>query len=331
MQHLSFHPQYHPFLDALLAAVLLMVLGPTRSFFIQALADFGLVLGRKPSSTSYLLAHLKQRIDADTASGYLRGLPLTFCLPILLVIFAAIWACLTPIDISITARGIVRPGDGLYRIIAEVGGRISQLYVHEGSKIHRGDILIQLDARDLLLRKAALERRIHFTELRLGDLGANTSIRTELSSLYREFEQTRLDLSRLTITSPTDGKIISLPSLQSGELLSPGTAIAALAPGSKPLHIESWLSSSDRPFVSAGQTVRLQRDADLSWLQGSVDSIGPNTSFGAYRILITASVSPELRAGMTFQAYFTIHHERMLWVFFQKVRRGFEAHVAISK
>jgi ABC-type bacteriocin transporter len=94
-------PHSRLFLDALLAAVLMTILGLTSSFFIQALVDFVFVLGRKPALNwlglgmllvtmaragflglrSYLLAHLSQRIDAETVLGYHRhllGLPLTF-------------------------------------------------------------------------------------------------------------------------------------------------------------------------------------------------------------------------------------------------------------
>jgi ATP-binding cassette subfamily B protein len=76
-------------------------LGLTSSFFIQALVDFVFVLGRIPALNwlglgmllvslarvsflglrSYPLAHLNQRVDAETMHGYHRhllGLPLTF-------------------------------------------------------------------------------------------------------------------------------------------------------------------------------------------------------------------------------------------------------------
>ena len=94
-------PHSHLFLDALIAAVLMTILGLTSSFFIQALVDFVFVLGRKPALNwlglgmllvmlaragflglrSHLLAHLSRRIDAETVLGYHRhllGLPLTF-------------------------------------------------------------------------------------------------------------------------------------------------------------------------------------------------------------------------------------------------------------
>jgi multidrug resistance efflux pump len=87
-----------------------------------------------------------------------------------LVLAAAAWAYFTPIDISVQARGIVRPEGDPIRLVSEAGGRIRDIYVHEASEVHQGDPLIQLDTRDLILKERSLETRIHFTELRLDDL-----------------------------------------------------------------------------------------------------------------------------------------------------------------
>ena len=87
-------------LDAYIAAVLLTILGLTSAFFIQTLVDSVLVLGRKPALNwlglgmllvtlaragffglrSHLVAHLSQRIEAETMPGLhcdLPGLPFT--------------------------------------------------------------------------------------------------------------------------------------------------------------------------------------------------------------------------------------------------------------
>ena len=89
------------FLDALIAAVLMTILGLTSSFFIQVLVDFVFLVGAEPALNwlgigmflvltartvflglrSYLLAHLSHRIDADIVLTYhhhLLGLPLDF-------------------------------------------------------------------------------------------------------------------------------------------------------------------------------------------------------------------------------------------------------------
>ena len=87
-----------------------------------------------------------------------------------IIVVAIVWAYLTPIDISVRARGIVRPEGEPVRIISEVGGRIHQVHVKEGDHVHAGDSLVQLDTRDLSLKQHSLETRIHFTELHLADL-----------------------------------------------------------------------------------------------------------------------------------------------------------------
>ena len=89
------------FLDALLAAVLMTILGLASAFFIQVLVDFVFLVGAEPTLNwlglgmllvlgarvafhglrAYLLAHLSHRIDADIVLGYhhhVLGLPLDF-------------------------------------------------------------------------------------------------------------------------------------------------------------------------------------------------------------------------------------------------------------
>jgi multidrug resistance efflux pump len=87
-----------------------------------------------------------------------------------LVLAAAAWAYLTPIDVSVRSRGIVRPEGDPIQIATEAGGRIRDIRVKEGMLVRQGDALLQLDERDLQLKRSGLEARIHFTELRLSDL-----------------------------------------------------------------------------------------------------------------------------------------------------------------
>ena len=100
-----------------------------------------------------------------------------------LTIVAVAWAYFTPIDISVRARGIVRPEGDPIRIISEAGGRITKVCVAEGSIVEAGDTLIQLDTHDLLMKKRGLETRIHFTEVRLADLQRQLS---DASSIEQE-------------------------------------------------------------------------------------------------------------------------------------------------
>ena len=361
------------------------------------------------------------------ASSHPSGSKALYLLAVL-VIAAAAWAYRTPMDISVQARGIVRPEGDPVRVVSEAGGRIRAVHVTEGSRVRLGDPLVQLDTRDLELKKRALETRIHFTEIRLADLqrqlddataieaqsgsveafdrdtaqrharsalenaqlrftrtqllldqglvarqvyddartalaqaeaeesrlsgkslelkraqaeahirdliAGSTPLRSDLAVLYHELEQCRMDMDRLTITSPLDGQITSLASLHAGEILSPAAAIAAIAPESGSLIVESWLPTPDRAFVVPGQSVRLQADTFLpdqySAIDGTVLSISPDARFneslaGAFRVSIApAPDSPELHMGMTFAVHFITRQERLLWLLFHKIKRSFE-------
>jgi multidrug resistance efflux pump len=96
------------------------------------------------------------------------------------VLLALWWSYVTPIDISVRARGIVRPEGDPIRVIAETGGRIEEVCVVEGQLVHTGDAVLQLDKNDLLLKRSSLETRIHFTELRLADLERQLSDETAI-------------------------------------------------------------------------------------------------------------------------------------------------------
>src|SRR5262249_5343134 len=109
-------------------------------------------------------------------------------------------------------------------IVIEVAGRVQNVYVKEASEVRAGDLLVQLDSRSLLLKKRALESQVHAAELRVS--GGHYLV----SNLYRELEQVRLDLGRLTITCPLDGKITHLLPLAPGDTLPARTAIAVIFP-----------------------------------------------------------------------------------------------------
>jgi len=98
----------------------------------------------------------------------------------------------------------------------EVNGRVKSANIHEGSHVHRGDVLVQLETRQLLSRKHDLERRIHYAE----------DHHVTAANLYRELEQTRLAIGRHTITSPGEGQIIFVRPIEAGDVVRRGNAIA---------------------------------------------------------------------------------------------------------
>jgi multidrug resistance efflux pump len=120
-----------------------------------------------------------------------------------LVVAGIAWAWLTPIDISVTSRGIVRPEGDPIKIVSEVSGRIASLSVQEGDLVHAGDPLVQLDTHEILVKQRALKSRIHFTELRLADIQRQLDDATAideqsaaLESLDRTTAESNLEFAR---------------------------------------------------------------------------------------------------------------------------------------
>lgn len=65
---------------------------------------------------------------------------------LLLVIAAALfWAYFTKIDITAKGIGVVRPEGDVTKIQAEAGGRIVELFVEEGDKVEKGQMIMKLE------------------------------------------------------------------------------------------------------------------------------------------------------------------------------------------
>jgi multidrug resistance efflux pump len=109
------------------------------------------------------------------------------------------------------------------RVTSETSGLVEGVYVEEGSRVRTGDVLIQFDTHDTLLRRCRIITRIDVAELR----------RADASGLYRELETVNLDLARMTITAPADGQVVWLAKVRVGESVRTGELLALLKVGTE--------------------------------------------------------------------------------------------------
>jgi multidrug resistance efflux pump len=107
------------------------------------------------------------------------------------------------------------------RVTSETAGLVGAVYVEEGSSVRTGDVLIQIDTHDTLLRRFRIITRIDVAELR----------RADASGLYRELEAVNLDLARMTITAPANGRVIWLAKVRAGERVTAGELLALVKAG----------------------------------------------------------------------------------------------------
>jgi multidrug resistance efflux pump len=104
------------------------------------------------------------------------------------------------------------------RIVSETAGRVEAVSVEQGSCVRTGDVLIQLDAHETLLRRSGIIARIDLAELR----------RADATALYRELERVNLELIRMTITAPVDGRVAWLAKVRAGESVRVGEVLAVV-------------------------------------------------------------------------------------------------------
>lgn len=76
-----------------------------------------------------------------------------------LLIGAIIWACVSEIDVVITASGSVQPIGNLNVIKSYSGGTVKSINVSEGEFVNQGDVLIELDAESLEIDTDQLQKQ----------------------------------------------------------------------------------------------------------------------------------------------------------------------------
>ena len=156
-----------------------------------------------------------------------------FCV-IALVLGSSVSAYITRLNVPVPGPPDLPLVEAFVAVVIEAPGRVQNVYIKEAQQVRAGDLLVQFDTRSLLLKKYALELQVHSGEFRVA--GGHP----HLSALYRELEQIRLDLGRLTITSPIDGRIIYVVPLAPGDLLPAGNAIAVILPTNISKNKERW-------------------------------------------------------------------------------------------
>ena len=126
------------------------------------------------------------------------------------------------LDAQVQAPDVMAFEPSLIPIVSEVQGRIRKSHIREGSIVHVGDPLIELNGEELFHRKDAIELRIHSVEL------GGTRARGDLAKLYSELEEIQLELNSLSIISEAEGKIVVTAFLCRGEKLAVGSAVAVV-------------------------------------------------------------------------------------------------------
>jgi RND family efflux transporter MFP subunit len=205
-----------------------------------------------------LIAHARERCAAAlraTIDGSRPGLKLLAAATSAMLVLM----CLLPATHRVTAPAVVE-GEVQWSAVAPFPGFIRQAHVRAGDSVKRGQALVSLDDRELLLERgrwrADLEvaLRKEREAMAAGQRVEQRLAAAQAAQANAQLELTLDKLQRLQITAPFDGVVVQgdLSQLQ-GAPVETGKALFELAP------LSAWrvvlkVDERDVSFVQAGQT-----------------------------------------------------------------------------
>lgn len=173
------------------------------------------------------------------------------------------------LSIDIGAVGTLQPNEAVV-IQPEVAGRIARFGFEEGTKVSKGDVLVELDpdilkaefARaqsDLRLAIANYERTNTLARQGSATLRARDEARAALDGARANHELADVRLKRATIRAPFPG-IVGLRRLSVGEYVSVGTRIVELA-DIDPIKVDFRVPEVNLTSIRRDQLIVLTVDA----------------------------------------------------------------------
>ena len=246
------------------------------------------------------------------------------------------------IEYSVLVSGDVQPTSQL-DVKPEVGGRILKLNAIPGAQVKTGDVLVQIDDRDILTERDSAVADIEGTKLSLNKAQKNYERAKDLfvqkllskeafDNLESEFliAQNALDraerkkqivedkLSKTKVIAPGDGTVLTVPVVE-GQVVIPaasvnnGTTLMTIANLSR-LLVETHVNQADVGKLALKQDVKLtaesikdeEMDAEIFFI-APVATLKNNVKGFTVQALIDKP-SERLRPGMTVQMNIPIAH-----------------------
>jgi multidrug resistance efflux pump len=221
------------------------------------------------------------------------GRILATLLVVALAVLVLVWLWRRYEDDPWTRDGHVRAD--VVRVTPDVGGLVTQVFVHDNQVVKPGDMLFVVDRPRYALAleqadagiasaRASLEqdRREAKRDLALGDLVATESHEQNVARIataqaaLAQAQSSRDTVARTAIRATVNGTVTNLD-LHPGDFVGAGTQAMALVDRDS-LRIEGYFEETKLKHIRVGQQVRVRLMGDPQVLSGHVDSISAGIS-----------------------------------------------------
>lgn len=215
----------------------------------------------------------------------------------------------TSVPIRVEVTGQVAP---IFQatLSSRIQGTIDQLLVREGTKVSKGQLLIQLDSRDLQADLARANAEVENAKAhldRMNQLYAQDAVsKQEMENATRAFRVAEADrnaveaqLSYTTVRAPFDG-VITEKKVEAGELASPGQPLLKME-NPQHLRLEATVAEGDLRSVSRGDKIPVVIDAlEGQAVVGTVSQILPagDPQTHTFMVKVDLSKAVGLKTGM---------------------------------
>lgn len=203
---------------------------------------------------------------------------------------------------------------------AQLSGPLLSVRVEEGNYVREGQVLAQIDARELEAQVKSAEASLELAEStakRSDELYRQQIItaaeyerdRAALASATATLDQLRTRLGYSTLRAPMSG-VITEKRVETGDIVSPQTRLFAIADVSV-LVARAMVSELDVPLLQSGGTVDLTVDAlGGARVTGRIRRVFPaadsTTRLVPVEVALTGSALKQLRPGYTVRVTFRL-------------------------
>ena len=241
---------------------------------------------------------------------------------LVILILMFIFAMLLPWQQTSSGFGVItalHPEDRVQDVIAPVNGRVSKWHVRDGSKVKKGDIIVEIvDIDPLRISRVggevdALKLRLiaakNATALALSNYNRQNRLYKDGLTSKKDFEIAGINYQKTlaeekyyssqliksegvasaqssqTVIAPRDGYIINTLASSESKIIKAGDKLATFLPETNSIAAEIYVSGNDVPLIEIGQNVRLVFDGWPSVQFSGWPSVSVGTFLGEVKVI----------------------------------------------